>query len=74
MQNKANIEYQDSMKNDPRKSKDQHAKDALVTFEQIYKSHNKQLDDETLHIPMTSQTKPKTSQTKKSSKTEDSII
>jgi hypothetical protein len=74
MQNKTNIEYRDSIKHDTKHSIDQHAKEAQVTFDNLYKSHNAQLKNKALHIPMTGATVPTTAQTTKSSNTEDSII
>jgi hypothetical protein len=71
MQNKIHFEYQDSVKHDPRQSINLHTKDALVAVDNLYKSHNSQIKDKALHIPMTGKTE--IAKTTKNNETKDII-
>ena len=55
MQNKIHFEYHDDTRFTTDITINQHAKNTQLALDNLYKSTNAQLDDKSLHIPMTGQ-------------------
>lgn len=57
MQNKIHFEYHDDTRFTTNMTINQHAKNTKIALDNLYRTANQQLQDQSLHFPMTGQTK-----------------